>query len=92
MERQWPADEIEPMARSRIAAGVHVQPTGGGKFDGLLAYPEARHHVGFEGLSGNRMLDQSITGFDPERSLGRGRWRPVPKAHSHPLPGTTRVS
>ena len=22
--------------------------------------------VGFEGLSGNRMLDQSITGFDPQ--------------------------
>ena len=24
--------------------------------------------VGFEGLSGNRMLDQSITGFDPNRT------------------------
>ena len=22
--------------------------------------------VGFEGLSGNRLLDQSITGFDPQ--------------------------
>jgi hypothetical protein len=25
--------------------------------------------VGFEGLSGNRMLDQSITGFDPKRTF-----------------------
>ena len=24
--------------------------------------------VGFEGLSGNRMLDQSISGFDPKRT------------------------
>jgi hypothetical protein len=24
--------------------------------------------VGFEGLNGNRMLDQSITGFDPNRT------------------------
>jgi hypothetical protein len=27
-----------------------------------------RADVGFEGLSGNRMLDQSITGFDPKRT------------------------
>lgn len=27
-----------------------------------------RADVGFEGLSGNRMLDQSITGSDPQRT------------------------
>ena len=36
--------------------------------------PSATHNradVGFEGLSGNRMLDQSITGFDPEPTSHR---------------------
>jgi hypothetical protein len=37
-----------------------------------------RADVGFEGLSGNRMLDQSITGFDPEQTWRNSRvnaWR-----------------
>src|SRR4029434_1575848 len=32
------------------------------------AHTHKRADVGFEGLSGNRMLDQSITGFEPKRA------------------------
>ena len=33
--------------------------------------------VGFEGLSGNRSLDRSITGFDPERTYATSEESPA---------------